>query len=645
MITSEPYSVTGQTWFRTDLTTPVTIDATQDLWTSVEITHAQGEYPLGADAGPAVQGKGDFIYHSSFGWSELYLFGLGSNWNVRAIVAQQWLSVTPVSGTVPADQSIDITVHFDTHGLTPGPAYTTSILIHNNSVDSLVNIPVTLTISGVEYGSLEGTVTDANTGSPIDSALVTATGQDKYEYTTYTNADGEYTIGPMMIGTYDVTCSATGYYDGLEEDVVILVDDTTIVDFALLAPIMVVEPNSIDESISTDDTLTTYITVSNTGSGPLEYNITVYPANKVTKESAKAEFSVSPESLSGNSGNKCAPIESNVSGWYSVANEPGDTNSRLDEWYTYGDINSFAWVTWYVPERVTYFNPADFGLTYPFNITMINHWFHEHSSYPWDDATFHFKIYAEDGMTLLYESEDIEAEHMVEIVHELTTPVSINSAGFYFGVAPVSSSGFPSSCADNQYTGSNHSYYGSPGNWTLFSASPAVGEFIQGVYLTSCWLTVEPLSGIIEPGLVDTVAVTFNSTGIESGTVLTADIVFTSDPDVGTVTIPVQLMVTEVGVGDSPTVLSTKLNSNFPNPFNHSTKISFSLKEKSHVNVSVYNIKGQLVETLVDEEMVPGIYEIPWDVKSGNQKLASGVYFYKLETMNKTFVKKMILMK
>jgi len=103
---------------------------------------------------------------------------------------------------------------------------------------------------------------------------------------------------------------------------------------------------------------------------------------------------------------------------------------------------------------------------------------------------------------------------------------------------------------------------------------------------------------------------------------------------------------TEVGVDDSLIVLSTKLNPNFPNPFSNSTTISFSLKEKSHVKLSVYNIKGQLVATLLNDEMNPGKdYKIIWSGKSGNNRLANGIYFYKLETRNKTFIKKMILMR
>ena len=151
LITSVPYSITGRTWLRTDIPEPVTIDATQDLWTSVEIIHSAGEYPIGLDTGPAVQGKGDFVCTAGT-WTELYLVGLNYNLNIRAIVAPpgcEWLSATPGSGTVPAGQSLDIAVNFDTYGLISDSTYTTTILIHNNSANSPVDIPVTLNTATV----------------------------------------------------------------------------------------------------------------------------------------------------------------------------------------------------------------------------------------------------------------------------------------------------------------------------------------------------------------------------------------------------------------------------------------------------------------------------------------------------------------
>jgi len=86
-LATEAYTVTGPGWFRVDLTTPVTIDGSADLWVSVEVTHAAGEYPIGVDAGPAVDGKGDWVYAEGLPWDELQNFGLDYNWDIMALVS------------------------------------------------------------------------------------------------------------------------------------------------------------------------------------------------------------------------------------------------------------------------------------------------------------------------------------------------------------------------------------------------------------------------------------------------------------------------------------------------------------------------------------------------------------------------------
>ncbi len=90
----------------------------------------------------------------------------------------------------------------------------------------------------------------------------------------------------------------------------------------------------------------------------------------------------------------------------------------------------------------------------------------------------------------------------------------------------------------------------------------------------------------------------------------------------------------------------TTLKQNYPNPFNPSTAISYSIAENSKVELAIYNIKGQKVKTLVNENKVKGNHSVTWNGKDqSNKKVSSGIYFYKLETANKTLTKKMILMK
>ncbi len=93
------------------------------------------------------------------------------------------------------------------------------------------------------------------------------------------------------------------------------------------------------------------------------------------------------------------------------------------------------------------------------------------------------------------------------------------------------------------------------------------------------------------------------------------------------------------GFAGLPRVLD--LNQNFPNPFNPTTTIAFSLPERAHATLRVYNILGQEVVTLVDEVLSPGPHEVRWDAADR----ASGVYFYRLTFQDKALTKKMALLK
>ncbi len=89
------------------------------------------------------------------------------------------------------------------------------------------------------------------------------------------------------------------------------------------------------------------------------------------------------------------------------------------------------------------------------------------------------------------------------------------------------------------------------------------------------------------------------------------------------------------------------LSQNYPNPFNPSTAISFSLPEPGNVKLSVYNLLGQEVKTLVSSDMEPGTYKTVWNARNNSgQRVTSGVYFYRLAVNNKVInTHKMVLLK
>ena len=84
-----------------------------------------------------------------------------------------------------------------------------------------------------------------------------------------------------------------------------------------------------------------------------------------------------------------------------------------------------------------------------------------------------------------------------------------------------------------------------------------------------------------------------------------------------------------------------KLHNNFPNPFNPSTKIRFDISKKSNTKISIYDISGRLIKDELNTILEPGKYEI--DFRADN--LASGIYFYILETQYFRDVKRMVLIK
>jgi flagellar hook assembly protein FlgD len=91
------------------------------------------------------------------------------------------------------------------------------------------------------------------------------------------------------------------------------------------------------------------------------------------------------------------------------------------------------------------------------------------------------------------------------------------------------------------------------------------------------------------------------------------------------------------------------LLSNYPNPFNPTTTISFSLtaKDAKNAKIEIYNIKGQKIKTLVGEQLDVGEHLVVWDGKDeNNNPVSSGIYFYKLNVNGKTeAVKKCLLLK
>ncbi len=86
--------------------------------------------------------------------------------------------------------------------------------------------------------------------------------------------------------------------------------------------------------------------------------------------------------------------------------------------------------------------------------------------------------------------------------------------------------------------------------------------------------------------------------------------------------------------------------SNYPNPFNPATEIKMTLPQAGHVSLKVFNVRGELVRTLVNGEMAAGVQKITWNgTNDSGSNVASGVYFYETKYNGETSINKMALVK
>ena len=101
-----------------------------------------------------------------------------------------------------------------------------------------------------------------------------------------------------------------------------------------------------------------------------------------------------------------------------------------------------------------------------------------------------------------------------------------------------------------------------------------------------------------------------------------------------------------VSEGDIVSIPGHKLIGNFPNPFNPNTTIAFYLDRDTDVNITIFNIRGQKIKTLADGSFTAGYHNITWDGTDANARfMASGVYFYIMETSETVHYRRAILMK
>ena len=526
------------------------------------------------------------------------------------------------------------------------------------------------------FGDVTGTVTDAETSLPIAGAVVSVNG---YNYHDSTDAVGRYFIQNVLIGTYSLSASLSRFNTATVMDVIVELDSTDTVDFALYHPEIALTSDTICAGI-TDQPFDTSFAIINDGNGPLDYAITIYYAGD---ENPNPWDSVSAIPISAATGDLqimgCEFVEDEW--WVTGGGGPSGSNrfyrfSRDGEFLGSVPQPSTSAVGWFdlaYDSQYVYGSDNHFlvgvdrqgvprvSIPSPMNPTR---------AVAYDPASDHFWVtdYTQD----FYEIDRL-GNIIQQIPNEGTGELAVTGLAWH----PTDPNGFKlyifSQNGTSRLTRVTRLHPVSRARELVADLPGLAGDRAAGCTITPSWnSTLVVFGGILQNPAGDRLQIhemTFNTTWIDVTPATsqvpggnTRDVVLHFDPaslipDVYRVSLhirstvldtvlilPVELTVTAVSVpqalpGAIPAAFA--LHQNYPNPFNPSTTIRYDLPRDGHARLTVYNLLGERVAELVNERQSAGRYEVRFEASD----LPSGMYFYRLESGGFTQSAKMIVMK
>jgi len=280
------------------------------------------------------------------------------------------------------------------------------------------------------------------------------------------------------------------------------------------------------------------------------------------------------------------PGQYDIKVWSEAADEDWAANDTITyqlgvaKWIEYCSEAALHWVTWAGPLRATQFDPADFSVPYPVGLSRVRADFYLSTQYPWPDSSFLFDIYDDDGETMVYQSDTLEAKPGTPgawTTCDLDSMVIFPSGTFYVAIEPVSSSGHPSTCSDDTVDG--HSFAGTPGGWSPYTMGELfISASVQG------------------------------NVGLEEG----------FEPGINTPNLKI---------------------SGYPNPVVDQVTIKWQVPSSMPVSVNLYDATGRMVRNLFAANDKPRVGVLNVDAKS----LATGIYLVRLETPKGTATRKLVI--
>jgi len=158
------------------------------------------------------------------------------------------------------------------------------------------------------------------------------------------------------------------------------------------------------------------------------------------------------------------------------------------------------------------------------------------------------------------------------------------------------------------------------------------------------WISIDLISGNLDSGESQEIEITFDTNNLAPGEYNCNIIIDQIEP--GQVIIPVELIVTSSSTHGITIPDQTRINGNYPNPFNPDTNINFYIGSETITALEIYNLKGQKINTILNRKLSIGEYNIPWEgLDHDGNSVPSGLYLYKLSSGDFQQTRKMLLLK
>jgi subtilisin family serine protease len=502
---------------------------------------------------------------------------------------------------------------------------------------------------------IQGTVTNAVTGLPIAGVQVSVVGGFQ---TATTAANGSYSL-TVQIGTHTVAFAAFGYatrqetVDVVEAQPTILSPALTPVASATVSGIVylstglpavgaTVSVNAPVAAVTTDAlghyafTLPssgdyTFTAVAGAGgflvlTAPVvgDLNLDLY-LNPISIEGFESgNLNAYPWVLSGNGNWAAQTAVTHAGGWAARSGAIGHnqtsqmqvtvncgTGGNMSFWYKVSSESNYDYLRFFVDgAEITQWSGEQGWAQYTRAVTGGNHTFafrysKDGSVVNGSDAGFVDDIVFPGGSTPV--PNLVVTPQLVSVSMDLPIQVVSHTYIFNQGAAPLS--------------------------FSLSESAP--------------WLTVAPAMGTVAAGTYAAIDFTFDGDLAPQG-ISTANVTVTSnDPTGGTVVITAQLEVAgDLTAVDGDTPAAFGLVGAMPNPFNPMTTVRFVLAESARATLSIYDVQGRLVRTLVDSVLPAGLGEARWNGQDNRGNgVASGTYFARLVAGTQTSVKTLTLVR